>query len=135
MKNYPIDVYKDFEQAVDGSKKHFHKLLDGGYPEWAAFSNAIQGDREAVKWLLTHGFTIMGILANAILEEPNAIEWLKRYQDPFYYFFFGACRGEDKSKVWLEERHLYHFLIIAEAIRKATNYRIKKEVFWYVQDW
>lgn len=135
MRNYPVEVYKEFEMAVSGSGKSFRHLLEGGYPEWAAFSHAIQGDRKAVIWLLKNGYPEMGVLANAILEEPGAINWLSRHDDKFYYVFFCACRGDERARAWLEERKMHVFLILAEAIRKATNFRIKKEVFWYTQDW
>ena len=70
---YPIQVYKDFEKAVGGSEPHFQKLLDDGYPEWAAFAHGLQGDKEAVMWLLKGPYPELGVLANGMVDEPGAI--------------------------------------------------------------
>lgn len=135
MMNYPLTVYQDFEKAVGGSQKAFEKLLNDGYPQWAALSNAIQGDREAVLWLLRNGYSVTGVLANALLEEEGAIAWLERYPEPFYHVFYMACQGNRQAVAWLEERNLIAFIILAKAIRKAVRLRIKRNTFWYKIDW
>ena len=124
---YPIQVYKDFEKAVGGSEPHFQKLLDDGYPEWAAFAHGLQGDKEAVMWLLKGPYPEV--------DEPGAIAWLQNNPDPFFYIFCQATKKEPNALQWLEEHKLYHILIIAEAIRKAVKLRTKRETFWYKIDW
>lgn len=132
---YPIQVYKDFEKAVGGSEPHFQKLLDDGYPEWAAFAHGLQGDKEAVMWLLKSPYPEFGVLANGMADEPGAIAWLKNIPDPFFYVFCQATKKDSKAIQWLEEHKLYPILIIADAIRKAVRLRNKRETFWYKIDW
>ena len=70
MENYPVEIYQNFEKAVSGSGEHFRKLLDGGYPQWAAFSNGILGDEKAVMWLLNNGYPERGVCERLRREAP-----------------------------------------------------------------
>ncbi len=132
---YPIGVYQDFEKAVSGDDRFQKKLMDDGYPEWAAFANGILGDDEAVLWLLQNGYPEMGVLANGMDDEPGAMKWLNRHPELFYYCFCQATKNDKKAIDWLEQNRYPVFVLLAKTIRKAMLRRIKRETFWYKIKW
>lgn len=135
ISDYPIEVYRDFEKAVDGDFRYFEKLMKDGYMEWAAFSNGILGDDKAVMWLLQNGFPEFGVLANGMNDEPAAMSWLRHHPSPLLYNFCQATKQDNKAKEYLKAQNQLPLLILAEVIRKAMLRRIKRETFWYKINW
>ncbi|MDR2556323.1 MAG: hypothetical protein LBC49_01255 [Bacteroidales bacterium] len=129
---YPQHVYTSFVKALEGNKESFDKLIDDGYPEWAAFSAALNGDENATIFLLKKSvLPVLGVLANGINDEPIALKWLKKNPDPLYYAFCQATKKDEEAKQWLVSNDALIFVMMAEKIGEVMKIRIKREVFWY----
>ncbi|MDR0763490.1 MAG: hypothetical protein LBF01_03225 [Bacteroidales bacterium] len=129
---YPQHVYIFFVKALDGHKESFYKLIDDGFPEWAAFSAALQGDENATVFLLKKSvLPVLGVLANGINDEPAALNWLRKNPDPLYYAFCQATKKDESAIQWLASNDALIFVMMAEKIGEAMKIRIKREVFWY----
>lgn len=116
LEKYDIKVLLALVQSIAGRKDFFRWLMEGGYPELAAFSNAIRGDTDAMQWLFKYDYAWLAILSNAIDGEEEARQWISKALHRCNLMFALACREEVDAIKWLRDNNLHIFLLMAKEV-------------------
>lgn len=132
LEHYDVKVLLALTKSIAGRTDFFRWLVEGHYPELAAFSNAIRGDEDAMVWLFQNQYAWLAILSNAIDGEQKARAWISKACQPVNIMFALAC-GEDRNAIrWLAERKLDIFIMMAREAHKFLEYQAAENAGPYV---
>ncbi|MBR1783865.1 MAG: hypothetical protein IJ760_00290 [Bacteroidales bacterium] len=132
LEQYDVKVLLALVKSVGGRTDFFKWLLDGGYPELAAFSNAIRADDDAMVWLFKNNYAWLAILSNACDGDEKAVDWVRRGLTPVNFRFAMACQHNVDSLRWLHGNNLGIFLLLAHEVEKFLQYQRKEHDWPYV---
>lgn len=119
LEQYDVKLLLVLMKSIAGRKDFFHCLLNCGHPELAAFSNAVRADIEALTWLSKNGYAWLAILSNAIDGGTEARLWVQKNLTEVNFRFALACKEEEESIRWLNERDLGIFLLLAREVNQV----------------
>lgn len=132
LEKYDVKVLLALNQALQGSKDFFRFLIEGGFPELAAFCSAIWANEEAMMWLFKNERPHFAILSNAIDGEEEALEWIKKSCTEVNYIFALACREDQGALMWLHKKKLAIFIMLAESVHKILDLQATENAGPYV---
>ena len=132
LEQYDVKILLALVKSVSGRIDFFKLLVNGGYPELAAFSNAIRGDDDAMVWLFKHDYAWLAILSNACDGDEKAIDWVRNGLTPVNLRFALACRHDVESLKWLYKNKLGVILLLVREVEKFLKYQEKEYTWPYV---
>jgi len=132
LEQYDVKILLALVKSVSGRIDFFKLLVNGGYPELAAFSNAIRGDDDAMVWLFKHDYAWLAILSNACDGDEKAIVWVRNGLTPVNLRFALACRHDVESLKWLYKNKLGVILLLVREVEKFLKYQEKEYTWPYV---
>ena len=129
LEQYDVKLLLALVKSVGGRTDFFKVLVEGGYPELAAFSNAIRGDDDAMVWLFKHDYAWLAILSNACDGDERALEWVQKGLTKVNLMYALACKRNMQAVKWLYVHKLEIFLMLARETEKFLIYQ-QKEYDW-----
>lgn len=129
LEQYDVRILLALVKSIGGRTDFFRLLVEGPYPELAAFSNAVRGDDDAMVWLFKHDYAWLAILSNACDGDPKALQWVGAALPQVNLMYALACRRHPEALKWLFARRLEVFLFLARETEKFLQYQ-RKEYEW-----
>ena len=128
---YDVKVLLALKQAIEGKDSFFKWLLEGGYPELAAFSNFLHDDAGAEQFLVKTGNGWLGLMSHAIDGDARARAWVQTNLHQANMMFVLACREDEKAQGWLKFMKLDILLQLAEAVAYVRKHQELDRAFPY----
>ena len=113
---YDVKVLLALKESIEGKDAFFRWLVEGGYPELAAFSNFLHDDEEAERFLVKTGNGWLGLLSHAIDGDARARAWVQTNLHQANMMFVLACRGDEKAISWLRFMQLDVLVLLSEGV-------------------
>lgn len=132
LEQYDVKVLLALMKSIGGRTDFFRLLVDGGYPELAAFSNAVRGDDDAMVWLFKHDYAWLAILSNACDGDKKAVDWIGKALPRVNLMYALAVKRNAEAVKWLYARRLEVFLMLARETEKFLDYQEKEYAWPYV---
>jgi len=129
LEQYDVKILLALVKSIAGRTDFFKLLVNGGYPELAAFSNSIRGDDDAMVWLFKNDYAWLAILSNACDGEQKAIDWVANSLTHVNLMYALAVKRDTTALRWLYQNGLEIFLMLAHETEKFLIYQ-QKEYDW-----
>ncbi len=129
LEQYDVKILLALVKSISGRTDFFKFLVEGGYPELAAFSNSIRGDDDAMVWLFKNDYAWLAILSNACDGDQKALDWVAKALPKVNLMYALAVKRDAPALRWLYANKLEVFLMLARETEKFLIYQ-QKEYDW-----
>lgn len=119
--NYPKEAIEQLARLLDGDISALDWLTDKGYKDLVIAGSGICGNENAIASLKKEKKIVLAAFVETVNGDKNSFRWLT---DNKHYTWAATANAALKDKgamKWLNKFRLYHFVELAEAIKKRLR--------------